>query len=147
MCAFPEKQEDGWLLSTDKNKLNLSAIHQFLSVESYWAKGVPLATVQKSIEHSICLGAYHTDQGLAGFGRLITDRATFAYLCDVFVLTPFRGKGLGKLMMNYFCEMADDFGLRRFILTTQDAHSFYRESGFEPFPWPERLMSRTAIST
>lgn len=146
MSDFPEIIENEWLLSCDKQKIDRAVVHHFLCYESYWAAGIPEETVSRSIAHAICLGVYLHDGRMVGFGRMITDRATFAYLCDIFVLKEQRGKGLGKRMIQYFCDLADTFGLRRFLLTTQDAHDLYRQSGFEPFPWPERLMSRQGVS-
>lgn len=145
MNEFPDLTIDGWILSTDKNRIDEQVVHRYLCEESYWAKGIPFSTVQRSIAHSLCLGAYVEDGSMAGFGRMITDQATFAYLCDVFVRHPYRGQGLSKLMMQYFCMMADKYGLRRFLLTTQDAHGLYQQFGFTTFPWPERLMSRKGV--
>jgi GNAT superfamily N-acetyltransferase len=140
-----ETEFDGFLLSTDKSRINIETVHGFLDIESYWARGIPADTLRRSIEHSICLGVYLPDGSQVGFGRMITDRATFAYLADIFVVKAWRGKGISKEMMNMFCRLADDFGLRRFLLTTQDAHGLYRQSGFELFPYPERLMSRVGV--
>ncbi len=136
---------DRFIFSTDKSRINLEAVHHFLNKESYWARGIPLDTVAKSIAHSVCLGAYTPEGSQAGFGRMITDQATFAYLADVFVLKEYRECGIAKEMMRLFCLMADEFGLRRFLLTTQDAHELYRKFNFEPFPYPERLMSRKGV--
>ncbi len=146
MHPLIERKFDNLLISTDKKKIDAGVVHQFLDQESYWARGVPFDTVVVAIEHSICLGAYLPDGTLAGFGRMITDQATFGYLADVFVQKPYRGRGISKEMMKIFCEIADSFGLRRFLLTTQDAHELYRQSGFELFPYPERLMSRAGVA-
>jgi len=143
---FPERHEKDWLLSCDKQKIDVTAVHHFLCYESYWALGIPEATVSRSIAHSVCVGLYLPDGSMAAFGRMITDKATFAYLCDIFVFKTHRGKGMGKSITQYFCDMADAFGLRRFLLTTQDAHTLYQQSGFTPFPWPERLMSRQGMA-
>jgi len=142
---FPEFSYRGYLFSADKGRLQPEAIHRYLDQESYWARGIPLDTVRRSIDHSICIGIYSGEGQQAGFGRMITDRATFAYLADIFVLRVHRGQGLSKEMMKVFCRLADEFGLRRFLLTTQDAHGLYRQSGFVPFPYPERLMSRPGV--
>ena len=85
-----------FLISTDKRLLDIRTIHEYLSERSYWAKGRTLETVQKSIEHSVCVGVYDTDGKLVGFGRVLTDYAVFAYIMDVFILEPYRGKGLGS---------------------------------------------------
>jgi GNAT superfamily N-acetyltransferase len=142
---FPEFHHNGYLFSADKTKIQPDVVHRFLDQESYWAKGVPYETMLRSMEHSICIGIYDKDQIQIGFGRMITDRATYGYLCDIFVLQEHRGLGLSKVLMNTFCKLADQFELRRFLLTTQTAHDLYRQSGFEMFPWPERLMSRPGV--
>lgn len=135
-----------FVISTDKQKIDIKAVHDYLSNESYWARHIPLETVAASIDHSICIGVYTGNKTLAGFARLITDRATFGYICDVFVLQPYRGKGISKAIMLLLCEMADEFKLRRFLLTTQDAHDLYRQNGFELFPYPERIMTRKGVT-
>lgn len=133
---------DGFTISTDKQKIDLEAVHQYLGGESYWAKNIPFETVKRSIDLSICLGAYTSDGSLAGFARLVTDQATFGYICDVFVLSAYRGKGISKCMMKVLCELADEFKLRRLLLVTQDAHGLYRQNGFETYAFPERMMSK-----
>jgi GNAT superfamily N-acetyltransferase len=143
--VFPDYQHNGYLFSSDKEKIQTGVIHCFLDQESYWAKGIPLETVKRSVSGSLCIGIYDETGSLVGFGRMITDRATFAYLADVFVLKAHRGKGLSKELMRCFCRLADEFGLRRFLLTTQDAHELYRQTGFEMFPYPERMMSRPGV--
>jgi len=142
---FPDYRHEGYLFSTNKEKVQAEVVHQFLDNESYWAKGVPYETVLRSIKYSLSIGIYDEGGAQVGFGRMITDRATFAYLADIFVINTHRGKGLSKEMMRGFCRMADAFQLRRFLLTTQNAHDLYRQSGFELFPWPERLMSRAGV--
>lgn len=142
---FPDFIVDNYLFSSDKSKIPVEEVHQFLSHESYWAKRIPLDVVKRSIDNSICIGIYENAQKFAGFGRMITDRASFAYLADIFITNENRGKGLSKVMMKTFCTLADEFGLRRLLLTTQDAHGLYAQCGFEPFPWPERLMSRKGV--
>ena len=140
-----ERDFQDFFISSDKAKIDVETVYQFLDKESYWSKGIPFETVRTSIEHSICLGAYLSNGVQVGFGRMITDRATFGYLADIFVTKPYRGKGISKRMMELFCELADQFGLRRFLLTTQDAHSLYQQFDFDPFPYPERLMSRPGV--
>jgi GNAT superfamily N-acetyltransferase len=142
---FPDYSFEGYLFSSDKRRLQPAIIHRYLDQESYWARGIPMETVHRSIEFSLCIGVYDTAGVQVGFGRMITDRATFAYLCDIFILEEHRGKGLSKEMIHAFCRMADEFGLRRFLLTTQTAHGLYRQSGFELFPYPERMMSRPGV--
>lgn len=142
---FEDFQFTDYLFSSDKSKLQPAVIHTFLDKESYWAQGIPLNTVLTSIQHSICIGIYAQNGEQVGFGRMVTDRATYGYLCDIFILETHRGKGLSKELMRVFCTLADQFGLRRFTLTTQTAHGLYKQNGFEVFPHPERLMSRPGV--
>src|ERR1700748_1998983 len=139
--VFPDYQHQGYLFSSDKTKIQTGIVHRFLDQDSYWAKGIPPETVARAVKGSLCIGIYDETGAQVGFGRMITDRATFAYLADIFVLKAHRGKGLSKEMMRAFCHLADEFELRRFLLTTQDAHELYRQTGFEKFPDPERRMS------
>lgn len=144
-ALFAEFIYAGYLFSSDKSKLQPAVIHHFLDNDSYWAQGIPFDTMLTSIRHSICIGIYAANGEQAGFGRMVTDRATYGYLCDIFVLEAHRGIGLSKELMKVFCHLADEFGLRRFTLTTQTAHDLYRQTGFEVFPHPERLMSRPGV--
>jgi GNAT superfamily N-acetyltransferase len=139
-----EYRRDNFLISTDKALLDIGVIHGFLT-ESYWAKGVPVSVVQKSIENSLCFGVYDTTPGAQqiGFARAITDCATFAYLADVFILEPYRGKGLSKWLMNCILAHPELQGLRRWMLATRDAHGLYRQFGFEAVEGSTRLMSIT----
>jgi GNAT superfamily N-acetyltransferase len=125
-------------ISTDRARLDLAIVHGFLA-NSYWARGIPLETVQRSIENSLCFGIYHSDRQI-GFARAITDRATFAYLADVFVVPAYRGRGLSKWLMQCILEHPDLQGLRRWMLATQDAHGLYERYGFTPLKRPERWM-------
>lgn len=126
-------------ISTDKGKLQIDVIHHYLSVESYWAKHIPIETVKKSIENSLCFGVYFKDEQI-GFARVITDCATFGYLADVFILEAHRGKGLSKQLMEVIMNHSDLQGLRRFSLATRDAHSLYAQYGFKPTSKPENIM-------
>jgi GNAT superfamily N-acetyltransferase len=128
-------------ISTDKAALDVAMIHQFLSERSTWAIGIPLATVQRAIDNSLCFGAY-LDGRQVGFARVTTDRATFAYLADVFVLEAQRGKGFSKEMMTAVMAHPELQGLRRFMLATSDAHSLYARHGFTPPARPASLMER-----
>ena len=127
-------------ISTDPGRLDLAAIHAFLS-QSYWARGIPLETVARSIEHSLPLGLYHGERQI-GFARWITDRSTFAYLGDVYVLEGYRGRGLGKWLTEVAVEHPEIQGQRRWVLLTRDAHELYRRLGFTPLARPERYMER-----
>lgn len=125
-------------VDTDPARLDLAVVHGFLA-ESYWAKGIPLETVRRSIRNSLCFGLYEAEIQI-GFARVVSDRATFAYLADVFVLESHRGRGLGKLLMGAVVAHPDLQGLRRWMLATRDAHGLYAQYGFTPLPVPERFM-------
>lgn len=133
-----EWQRGEYTISTDKTRLDRQVIHAFLRI-SYWAQNVPLAVVERAIEHSIVFGLYKGTQQ-AGMARVITDRATFAYISDVFVLEPHRGLGLGVWLMEVVRSHPDLQGLRRLLLATRDAHGLYRKAGFTPLNAPERFM-------
>ena len=124
-------------------RLDLDLIHRFLSTEAYWSIGIPRATVDRAIAHSLCIGAYRADRGdggQVGFARLTTDRATFAYLSDVFVVTDERGRGIAQRMVRALLDHDDVQGLRRIVLFTADAHALYRGLGFSSLSRPERGM-------
>ena len=125
-------------ISTDPARLDLNTVHGFLTA-SYWARGIPRETVERSIENSLSFGIYHGARQV-GFARVVTDRATYAYLADVFVLPDYRGRGLSKWMMECILAHPDLQGLRRWMLVTQDAHELYRNYGFVPLKAPERWM-------
>jgi GNAT superfamily N-acetyltransferase len=126
------------VVSTDKSKLDLALIHEFLS-RSYWAEGIPLELVKRSIEHSLCFGVYDPSQQI-GFARVVSDFATFAYLADVFILESFRGRGLAKLLMREIMSHPELQGLRRFMLATRDAHELYGQFGFAALARPDYQM-------
>ncbi|MEH3112684.1 GNAT family N-acetyltransferase [Pedobacter terrae] len=134
-----EISENGFIFSDQKALLDLDAIHQYLSTESYWAKGIPLATVKRSVENSLCFGIYK-DQEQVGFARWITDKATFAWLCDVYIEESYRGLGLSKKLMSFMIFHPDLQGLRRYQLATLDAHGLYEQFGFSAIQNPERQM-------
>jgi len=135
-----EWRKDNYLLSTDKSKIDVQAVHRFLS-QSYWAEGIPEEVVQRSIDNSLCFTIYHHDK-LVGFARVISDAATFAYLADVFIIPEERGRGLSRWLMNVIINHPQLQGLRRLILATRDAHDLYAQFGFTPFDKPERWMQR-----
>jgi GNAT superfamily N-acetyltransferase len=128
-------------ISSDRARMDVELIHAFLSQDSYWAKNVPRAVVARAIEHSLCFGAFD-DDAQVGFARVITDYATFAYLADVFVLPPHRGRGIAARMMEAIGEHPDLHGLRRWHLVTRDAHALYARFGFTPIDAPERHMMK-----
>ena len=122
--------------------MDVQAIHQYLSQESYWARGIPFETVDSSLKNSYCVGCFYMDQ-LVGFARLITDYVTFAYLADVYIVEGHRKKGLSKRMMAHIMEQQWVKQLRRISLATLDAHGLYRQFGFEGPSKPENLMEIT----
>jgi GNAT superfamily N-acetyltransferase len=121
---------DGYEISTDRSRLDLRAIHAYLA-RSYWSPQIPLEIVERAVHNSLCFGVYETLRGSqVGFTRVVTDHATFAYLCDVYVLEEHRGRGLSKLMMRAVMAHPALAGARRVMLATRDAHGLYRQSGF-----------------
>jgi GNAT superfamily N-acetyltransferase len=128
-----------FVLSTDKDKLPIATIHNFLSNEAYWCKGIPLETVQSAIDHSLNFGIYHKD-ALVGYARIISDYTTIAYLGDVFILPEYRGKSLSKWLMQEIKAHPSLQGLRRWILLTRDAHELYQQFGWKPLEGPSRWM-------
>ena len=129
---------DAYTVSTDPARLDPVAIHAYLTT-SYWARGIPLATVERSLGHSLCFGLFHGGSQV-GFARMITDRATFAYLADVYVLEAHRGQGLSVWLMECILGHPDLQGLRRLMLATRDAHALYARFGFATPAQPEMLM-------
>ena len=129
-----------YFISTDKSRLDLTVIHDFLT-KSYWAAGIPIETMKKSIEHSLAFGVYK-DGKQVGFARVITDFATFAYIGDVFILEDYRGQGLSKWLMEVIADYPELQGLRRWVLLTRDAHRLYRKTGFTEPQNPERYMEK-----
>ena len=132
--------EGGFVFSDDPNKIDPIRIHYYLSTQSYWAENIPFETVKRSIENSLCFGIYKETKQI-GFARWITDKATFAYLADVYVEEPFRGQGLAKKLMSLMLFHHDLQGLRRYMLATQDAHGLYEQFGFTALEHPDRLMA------
>lgn len=129
---------DDYAISTDKQRFDVESIHAFLST-SYWSPGIPLATVVRGIENSLCFGVFHKAEQI-GFARVITDQATFAYLADVYILENHRGQGLSKWLMETIKGHEALQGLRRFMLGTLDAHGLYRQFGFKELANPARMM-------
>lgn len=137
--AILEHRYGEFLISTDRARLDLSVIHGFLT-NCYWAKGIPCDVVARSIENALCFGMYDRDGSQVGFARVISDFATFAYLGDVFLLQPYRERGLGKWLMECIVRHPALQGLRRWSLATRDAHGLYSQFGFTPLKSPERYM-------
>ncbi len=126
-------------ISTDRSRLDVALIHDFLR-STYWAQGIPRAVVERSIQHSLCFGAFLGGRQV-GFGRVISDFASIAYVADVFVVPEHRGRGISKLLMRAIIEHPDLQGLRRILLATRDAHGLYAQFGFEPLTHPEHFMT------
>ncbi|HVK11922.1 MAG TPA: GNAT family N-acetyltransferase [Gemmataceae bacterium] len=135
---FVEESRAGYTISTDPGRLDFPAVHRFLST-SYWAPGLPMEVLTRAVAGSLCFGLYHGGEQV-GFARVVTDRATFAYLCDAFVLEEHRGRGLSKWLMEVITAHPDLQGLRRFMLVTRDAHGLYEQFGFRPPVRPEGHM-------
>ncbi|OLE54359.1 MAG: GNAT family N-acetyltransferase [Acidobacteria bacterium 13_1_20CM_3_53_8] len=130
-----------YLISTEPARLDIEFIHNYLSTQTYWATGRPLNVVKRSIENSLPFGLYHEEKQI-GFGRVVTDYATFAWIADVFVLDEYRGQGLGKWLMEAMVSHPDLQGFRRWVLATKDAHGLYHRFGFMELKRPERWMER-----
>ena len=127
-------------ISTDPARLQLAAIHDYL-VRSYWSPGIPRDLVARAIANSLCFGIYHGDAQV-GFARVVTDKASFAYLADVYVLEEHRGQGLSKRLVAEILAHPELQGLRRFLLATADAHGLYAQNGFQPLARPQNMMER-----
>lgn len=130
---------DRFIITTDKEKLDINIIHSFLS-QSYWAEGISKEVISRSIEGSMCFGVFDNDKQI-GFARMITDKATFAYLADVFIVEEYRGLGLSKWLMETIMSHADLQGLRRIMLATRDAHDLYKKFGFTTLTNVDRWMA------
>ena len=136
--AFTKK---GFIISTDKSLLDFDIIYNYLSNDSYWAKGIPRERLSRAMENSVCFGIYKENEQ-AGFARVVTDGATFAYICDVFVLPGYRGLGLSKWLIQTIVEHPGLQGLRRWSLATADAHGLYSQFGFTALTKPEVWMEK-----
>jgi GNAT superfamily N-acetyltransferase len=134
VSALPQDVE----ISTDPARLDVDLIHGFLQ-ETYWAQGRPRSVVERSIRNSLCFGAFVGDRQV-GFARVVSDKAVFGYLADVFVLPEYRGRGIAKALMRSILAHPDLQNLRTFLLGTRDAHGLYSRFGFRPLPEPERMM-------
>jgi GNAT superfamily N-acetyltransferase len=136
-------RRDGYELSDDRARLDRAAVHRFLAGESYWAQGIPRPILDRAIDHSLCFGLYEGSVQ-CGFARVVTDHATFAYLCDVYVESAHRAGGLGVWLVECILGHPELQGLRRFCLMTRDAHALYGRFGFKAMPDPARFMERFA---
>ena len=133
-----EETRETFTVSTDPAKLDAVAIHAFLT-RCYWSEGIPMETVRRALERSLCFGLYDGTRQI-GLARVISDFTTYAYLCDVYVVESYRGKGLGTWLMSVVVRHPDLQGLRRFTLLTRDAHGLYKKFGFAPAKNPSRYM-------
>jgi GNAT superfamily N-acetyltransferase len=131
--------KDGFCISTENARLDLKAIHHFLSTQAYWSLNIPYYRVEEAVSHSLNFGLYHKEQQI-GFARVVSDFSCIAYLGDVYVLPEFRGRGLSKWLMKTIMEYPELQGMRRWILSTVDAHGLYKQSGWMPVAYPERWM-------
>ncbi|MES1936829.1 GNAT family N-acetyltransferase [Salinisphaera hydrothermalis] len=131
---------DDYEISTAPERVDIDVVHGFLAEDSYWARGIPRAVVERAIDHSLCFGVYHQGAAMVGFARVVTDRATFAWLADLFILEGYRGQGLSKALMQHVVDHADLQGLRRLMLVTSDAHGLYRQFGFKGLSDTERFL-------
>jgi GNAT superfamily N-acetyltransferase len=138
-----EWQNGEFTISTDASRLQIDAIHKFLSEESYWARERTIEQTARAIENSLSFGVYKGEKQI-GFARVVTDYATFAYLGDVYILSEFRGNGLSKWLMETIVLHPNLQGFRRWVLATKDAHALYQKYGFTPLKFPERWMERAA---
>jgi len=134
-----ERAVGEYVISTDPSRLDLDVVHRFLAFDSYWARGVPRAVVERAVRHSFCVGVYRGDRQV-GFGRVVTDYATFGHIMDVFILPAHRGQGLSKALMECIMRHPDLQGFRLWTLGTADAHSLYARFGFAAPAHPERVM-------
>jgi GNAT superfamily N-acetyltransferase len=130
--------KDDFSISDDKTQIDVAYVHRFLT-KSYWAEDMPVDVVQQSINGSLCFATFYKKQQV-GFARVITDEATFAYLCDVFIDEDFRGKGLSKWLMEVILAYPTLQSLRRFMLATKDAHGLYQQHGFIPLTFTDKWM-------
>ncbi|MGW1376700.1 GNAT family N-acetyltransferase [Streptomyces sp. NPDC002446] len=133
-------REDGYELSTDPDRLDVALVHHWLSTDAFWALGRSRETVEQSIRGSANFAIYDTAGSQVAYARVVTDWATFAWLCDVYVAPAHRGKGLGTWMAGAVCDHLAPYKLKRVLLSTLDAHEVYSKVGFAPFPNPENLM-------
>ncbi len=140
-----EWHRDGFIISTDKSKLDIDIIYGFLSASSYWAAERPRDVVERSIANSLTFGVYRGEYAeQVGFARVVTDYATFGWLADVFILSEYRGMKLGEWLIETVVSHPDLYNIRRLVLATRDAHGLYSKFGFAPLPTPDRYMVKNS---
>jgi GNAT superfamily N-acetyltransferase len=137
-----EWQRDGFTISTDPARLDMEGVYAYVS-NSYWAHGIPRDVFDRSVRHALCFGIYEGARQV-GFARVVTDFATVAYVGDVFVLEPWRGRGLSRWLMEVISTHPELQGFRRWILLTRDAHGLFEKFGFTPLGSPDRWMEKWA---
>jgi len=142
-----ERQHGDYVISDDQARLDLAVIHTYLSRESYWARGVPRDLVAQSLKNSLCIGVYGSGGAQVALARVVTDGATFGWLCDVFVLPAHRGQGLGKALMQAVLSHPYLQNVRRLALATRDAHGLYAQFGFTPLADPRTQMEKRLIQS
>ena len=137
------RERDGYTITGDPRRIDVDAVHAYLS-RSYWAESIPREIVERSIAGSVCLALLHEDCQV-GFARAVTDKATFAYLADVYVLEEHRGRGLAKWLVEELRALPELQGLRRWVLVTRDAQGLYEKLGFRPLAHAERYMEAVRV--
>ncbi|MDX6670099.1 MAG: hypothetical protein QOI91_462 [Solirubrobacteraceae bacterium] len=137
-----EWTRDGYTISDERDRLDRDVVFRFLTEDSYWAAGLEREILDRALDGSLCFGLYAPDGALAGFGRMVTDRATYGYMADVFVLSEHRGRGLGSWLVQTIVDHPELSTLRRLVLFTADAHELYARFGFGSSANPEHLMER-----
>lgn len=138
-----EYKRENFTISTDRAKLDIAFVHDYLSNQSYWAQGRTLDVVKKSVENSLCFGIYDGERQI-GFARVVTDETTFAWLCDVFITDDYKGRGLGKWLIETVVAYPDMQKLKIILLATRDAHELYRQyGGFDALEVPSKWMTRS----
>ena len=133
-----------YIITPDKTKIDLKFVHQYLSQESYWAKNIPLDVVKKAIENSVCFSIFYKEEQV-GFARVITDKATFGYLADVFIVEQHRGKGISKWLLQFILDHTELQGFRSWMLGTKDAHGLYEKFDFKLVSDTTRIMRKKGI--
>lgn len=141
IVAMNTRREDGYRIDTDPGRLDLELVHRWLSTDAYWALGRSRETVEKAADASLNFGVYHGDGTQVGYARVVTDLATFAWLCDVYIDPAHRGTGLGTWLAAAVRDHLAPHTLQRILLATGDAHAVYAKVGFTPYPQPGNLMS------
>ena len=140
--ASPSADRDGFEVTTDRERMDIGAVHEFLATSSHWAQGTDITTVRRSIENSISFAVLDRNQELVAFGRVVSDKTTFAYITDVFVVESHRGRGLAARLVEAMLAHPELQGLRQWALKSRDASGLYRRYGFERLPESRLYMQR-----